>query len=277
MKWINSNSELLEQDHKTNPIADSLMHNFTSPLPLKLKEQIENNFYIYSKEAKKADTVLSNEILLPVIQDIIDFMMTWRYKDIESKRLDRKEQLWSLDEEKYIIIEKRLDSNLWDWKNLVQEICDILHREDVLWYIPLTQFFGLPVIEEKDFKESDIYYYKWISLNILVTRQIVCEWYKYFDEYLDYVTPVYDVARNWYSHGSRKYYKPFQDWYVLCINKERLQQHVASLRNEHNEDNEYYYNINTDDKDELYLYHSIVPISCVDQIIKVPWHIKPNK
>ena len=275
MNSINTSTNILDQ-HTTNstPTADNLVQNFHNTLPPEIITQIQNNFYIYSRDSKCIDIKLSNEVLAPVVQDIIDFLIQWSFQDIENKRAYRKQQLWILDEEKHRIVEKELDTNVWNWKNLVQEICDILHKQEALWYIPLSQFFDVPVVEEKDFIPSDIYYYKWIWLNILLTRQIVCEWYKYFDEYLDYITPEYSVALDWYAHGSRRYFKPFQEWYILCINKDKLHQHVVSLKDTHKTRNEEYYQINTDHKNELYLYHTIVPISCVDSIIKIPANVK---
>lgn len=274
MNSINSTSESLHQDTTTNPTADSLVQNFQESLPVAIREKIQNHFYIYSMSRKEYDKTLSNDILLPVVNDMIDFIMQWSFADIEIKREYRKQELWILEEEEYRIIERRLDSNVWNWKNLLQEICDILHWNDALSYVPLTQFFGVPVVEAENFTPTDTFYYKWISLNVLLTRQMVCEWYKYFDEYLDYITPDYEVAYDWYAHGSRRYSKPFNDGYILCINKERLQNHVASLKNEENEREELYYNINVDHKNELFLYHSIVPISCVDQIVKIAPRVK---
>lgn len=276
MNSINIIKDVVQKDSNQHFTAKSLMQNFIHPFPSKLREEIQNNFYIYSRERKTMDEKLSKEILLPIIKDIVDYIISWSFAGIEIKREYRKKQLGIIDEERYRIIEKQWDTNVGNWQNLVQNITDIMHEQDALCYIPLTQFFGVPVVEEKYFTPSDEYYYKGISLNILLTRQIVCEWYTYFDEYLDYITHDYEVAHDWYAHGSRRYFKPFNEWYVLCINKERLQNHVASLKNEHNEKDESYYSINVDHKNELYLYHSIVPISCVDHIIKIPGKVRPT-
>jgi hypothetical protein len=230
-----------------------------------LLETVKDNFFVYSKIAQSQNISAMETILFPVIQDVMNFILKWKYQDIEQKRVFRKQELSRLEEDECLIIEKEYEKNVWDWKDMIQELTTVLYKKNMLWYIPLHEFFDIPLVEEKNFTPTDEWYYKWISLNILLMRQLVCEEWKHFDEYLDCFTPYYDTARS-YAWGSRNFYNPSQKGHILCINKQKLQDHILTLKWTPNK-NEQYYIINKLQDDERYLYHTIVPISCIDRII----------
>lgn len=206
------------------------------------------------------------------IRELIDntlyYFFEGSFNTIDQQREYRNNTILSIiEKDSYIISKVSFWTSINDWKYFIKEICDLLFKNNIRDKISISNFFNIPIIEEKDFLIPNDYYYKWIGINILFMRQMVCENFKYFDEYLDHFSPDYNTAL-WYAHWSRTYYKPGNKWYILCINKEKLSQHLNNNIH-HIETSFSWIQIDDNDKKNYHLYHTIIPINCVDKIIEI--------
>jgi hypothetical protein len=71
MKSVNSNQKLNEK----NIITESTR-------ATELVEIVKDNFFVYSKIQQSENKSAMETILFPVIQDIMNFILKWKYQDI---------------------------------------------------------------------------------------------------------------------------------------------------------------------------------------------------
>ena len=159
-------------------------------------------------------------------------------------------------------------------KDLIDHLISLLNKHDILDNL-LEKFFGIELVYadlKTHLEKDDRYFYKWISIEYLFIRQLVGENYKYYDEPCDYFTDNPWEAYNYvYGYSSKQRFD--KKWYMLLINKEKLLSFLWSLKDIKDvRYDELSYQINVHQDYSYYLYHIIVPLSCVDKIIVFdPW------
>jgi len=201
-----------------------------------------------------------------MISQITYYMKTWVFEDIETRR----REWWELFEQFFntgSLLPLSLRDDSWKW--FIYKLSEELLEANFYNSAMISSFFGCDVLDFDRKLLWDDYYYKWISPHILFSRQIICEWYKYFDEFLDHFSPDFNTALT-YAHWFKKYRRNDHEWIMMCINKEKLEKHLTKLKQEYKGRRTMLFEIQKNSSVDFNLYHSIVPISCVDYFIKFP-------